>query len=81
MFRIAGMKILLIEDDMDLGNGIRIALTDQGMEVTWVRQLADAQRQLEQRGFDLLLLDLGLPDGDGMSLVASLRRGRSACRS
>ncbi len=70
------MKILLIEDDMDLGNGIRIALTDQGMEVTWVRQLADAQRQLEQRGFDLLLLDLGLPDGDGMSLVASLRRGR-----
>ncbi|SFF74042.1 two-component system, OmpR family, response regulator QseB [Duganella sp. CF458] len=70
------MKILLIEDDMDLGNGIRIALTDQGMDVTWVRQLADAQRQLEQRGFDLLLLDLGLPDGNGMDLVASLRRGR-----
>jgi len=73
---MAGMKILLIEDDMDLGNGIRIALADQGMDVTWVRQLADAQRQLEQRGFDLLLLDLGLPDGDGMELVAGLRRGR-----
>jgi len=70
------MKILLIEDDMDLGNGIRIALADQGMDVMWVRQLADAQRQLEQRGFDLLLLDLGLPDGNGMDLVASLRRGR-----
>ncbi|WP_028101250.1 response regulator [Pseudoduganella violaceinigra] len=68
------MKILLIEDDMDLGNGIRIALADQGMDVTWVRQLADAQRQLEQRGFDLLLLDLGLPDGDGMGLLAGLRR-------
>lgn len=73
---MAGMKILLIEDDMDLGNGIRIALADQGMDVMWVRQLADAQRQLEQRGFDLLLLDLGLPDGNGMDLVASLRRGR-----
>jgi len=73
---MASMKILLIEDDMDLGNGIRIALADQGMDVMWVRQLADAQRQLEQRGFDLLLLDLGLPDGNGMDLVASLRRGR-----
>ena len=73
---MAGMKILLIEDDMDLGNGIRIALTDKGMDVTWVRQLADAQNQLEQRGFDLLLLDLGLPDGDGMGLLASLRRKR-----
>lgn len=73
---MSGMKILLIEDDMDLGNGIRIALADQGMDVMWVRQLADAQRQLELRGFDLLLLDLGLPDGNGMDLVASLRRGR-----
>jgi two-component system, OmpR family, response regulator QseB len=73
---MAGMKILLIEDDMDLGNGIRIALADQGMDVTWVRQLADAQRQVELRGFDLLLLDLGLPDGNGMELVAGLRRGR-----
>ncbi len=73
---MAGMKILLIEDDMDLGNGIRIALTDKGMDVTWVRQLADAQSQLEQRGFDLLLLDLGLPDGDGIGLLAGLRRKR-----
>lgn len=73
---MACMKILLIEDDMDLGNGIRIALADQGMDVTWVRQLADAQRQVAQRGFDLLLLDLGLPDGDGMSLLAVLRRER-----
>ncbi|WP_374583694.1 response regulator [Pseudoduganella sp.] len=70
------MKILLIEDDMDLGNGIRIALADQGMDVTWVRQLGEAQRQVGQRGFDLLLLDLGLPDGDGMSLLAALRRER-----
>jgi len=76
MLKMAGMKILLIEDDMDLGNGIRIALTDKGMDVTWVRQLADAQSQLEQRGFDLLLLDLGLPDGDGMGLLAGLRRKR-----
>lgn len=68
------MNILLIEDDMDLGNGVRIVLADQGMHVVWVRQLADAERHLDHGGFDLILLDLGLPDGDGMHLLARIRR-------
>lgn len=68
------MKILLIEDDLDLGNGIRIALADQGMEVVWVRSQTDATRFLDTRICDLVLLDLGLPDGDGMHLLARLRR-------
>ncbi len=72
------MKILLIEDDLDLGNGVRIALSDRGMEVVWVRTLDDAGRALEQAGCDLVLLDLGLPDGDGMQLLARLRREKSA---
>jgi two-component system response regulator QseB len=70
------MKILLIEDDLDLGNGVRIALADQGMDVVWTRQLEDAARQLEAGGCDLVLLDLGLPDGDGISLLSRLRRER-----
>jgi two-component system response regulator QseB len=72
------MDILLIEDDLDLGNGIRIALLDSGMDVTWVRRLQDAQRQLDQSAHDLVLLDLGLPDGDGLQLVQRLRRDRRA---
>ena len=32
------MNILLVEDDLDLGNGVRIALQDQGMAVVWVRR-------------------------------------------
>ncbi len=71
------MKILLIEDDLDLGNGVRIALSEQGMEVVWVRTLEDAVRNLDQGGCDLVLLDLGLPDGDGLQLLARLRRGRA----
>lgn len=70
------MKILLIEDDMDLGNGVRIVLSDQGMEVVWVRQLSDASRHLASDVFDLILLDLGLPDGDGMHLLARIRRDK-----
>ncbi|NVM77682.1 two-component system response regulator QseB [Duganella sp. SG902] len=70
------MKILLIEDDLDLGNGVRIALSEQGMTVVWVRTLADATRCLEHDGCDLVLLDLGLPDGDGLRLLSQLRRSR-----
>lgn len=70
------MKILLIEDDLDLGNGVRIALADQGMEAIWVRTLDDARRQLDTNGCDLVLLDLGLPDGDGLSLLSHIRRVR-----
>jgi len=71
------MKILLIEDDLDLGNGVRIALSGQGMDVVWVRSLEDATRSLEHDGCDLVLLDLGLPDGDGLQLLARLRQGRA----
>ena len=68
------MKILVIEDDLDLGNGVRIALSDQGMDVVWVRQLDDALRHLAEDTTDLVLLDLGLPDGDGMQLLTRIRR-------
>ncbi|MBK5143908.1 response regulator [Budviciaceae bacterium BWR-B9] len=70
------MKILLVEDDLDLGNGVRIALSDQGMEVVWLRQLSATLRYLETNLCDLVLLDLGLPDGDGLSLLTWLQRKR-----
>ena len=67
------MNVLLVEDDMNLGNGLRIALGDLGMQVVWVRRLEDAARAVDAGGCDLMLLDLGLPDGDGMSLLSQLR--------
>jgi two-component system response regulator QseB len=70
------MKILLIEDDLELGNGVRIALEDQGLQVTWVRRLGDALHAVDTQACDLVLLDLGLPDGDGLALLARLRRER-----
>jgi two-component system response regulator QseB len=67
------VNVLLVEDDMELGNGLRIALGDQGMQVVWVRRLEDATRVVEAGACDLMVLDLGLPDGDGMSLLSRLR--------
>jgi two-component system response regulator QseB len=68
------MNLLLVEDDLELGNGVRIALEDQGLAVLWVRRLGDAVQALDSRPFDLVLLDLGLPDGDGLTLLTRLRR-------
>ncbi len=70
------MKLLLVEDDLDLGNGVRLALQDQRFDVTWVRRIAEARPLLDQGACDLLVLDLGLPDGDGLSLLARVRRER-----
>ena len=70
------MNILLIEDDIELGNGVRIALEDQGMQVTWVRRLQEAVHALETATCDLVLLDLGLPDGSGLTLLSRMRRDK-----
>ncbi|QPF75516.1 response regulator transcription factor [Roseateles sp. DAIF2] len=68
------MKLLLVEDDLDLGNGVRIALGDQGVNVVWVRRLTDALLAIEDEALDMVLLDLGLPDGDGLALLRRLRK-------
>ncbi|WP_196723706.1 response regulator [Providencia rettgeri] len=59
------MNILLVEDDLQLGKALCRGLELAGFSPCWVRLLADAKLQLASRNFDLMLLDLGLPDGDG----------------
>jgi two-component system, OmpR family, response regulator QseB len=70
------MNILLVEDDPELGSGVRTALVDQGFTVVWVRRLDEATHELEDDRIDLVLLDLGLPDGDGLALLKRLRQDR-----
>jgi two-component system, OmpR family, response regulator QseB len=70
------MDILLVEDDLELGSGVRTALADQGFAVIWVRRIAEANQQLERQASDVVILDLGLPDGDGLDLLKQMRRNR-----
>ncbi len=67
------MKICLIEDDLELGRALQCALQDAGQDVMWLRRVADARHWLGEVEFDAILLDLGLPDGNGLDLLRHLR--------
>lgn len=66
------MYLLLVEDDLALGTALLKLLASQ-YRVDWVRDLASARRHQQAAQYDLLLLDLGLPDGDGVAWLKSLR--------
>ena len=57
-----------------LGRGIRLALEGGGLRVTVCRTLAEGRRTLEDGAFDLLILDVNLPDGNGLDFLRTLRR-------
>ncbi len=67
------MRILLIEDDMVLGAAVRDQLAADGHSVDWAQRLDTAADALASAGFDLLLLDLMLPDGLGLPFLRRLR--------
>ena len=69
-------KILLLEDDAALGSGIQLALQSQTMQITLCATLEQARRALGLSPFDLLILDVNLPDGSGLELLRQLRKSR-----
>lgn len=66
-------KILLVEDDPDLSGTISDYLSDEGMEVERAADGASARRRLARGGFDLVVVDLGLPDESGLDLTRHVR--------
>lgn len=68
------MRVLLAEDNPRLGGLIREGLQAEGFAVDWLDRLGDAEAALREVEYDLVVLDLGMPDGDGVDLVRSLRR-------
>lgn len=66
-------RILLVEDDDTLGMSLEMSLAGLGHEVVWARKLAPARVAAEKERPDLVILDLGLPDGDGLQLCRELR--------
>lgn len=68
------MKLLLAEDDPMIGASMLRGLKLAGFVVDWVRDGRAARAALESGGYGLLLLDLGLPQVDGVALLRELRR-------
>ena len=72
------MKLLLAEDDPMIGTSVARGLKLAGFVVDWVRDGRAARTALESGDYNLLLLDLGLPVLDGVSLLKDLRRSGRA---
>ena len=66
-------RILVVEDEADIRRFVRMALEGEGIEVYEAQTLARGLIEAGTRRPDLLVLDLGLPDGDGVSLIRELR--------
>lgn len=67
------MRILLVEDDRLLGDGVKVGLTGAGFVVDWVRDGEAALAALVAESFAAVLLDLGLPRRDGLSVLSAVR--------
>ena len=68
------MRILLIEDDASLAAGLRAALSREGFAVNHVSSGAGALASVRTERPDIIVLDLGLPDMDGLQVLARLRK-------
>ena len=67
-------RILIVEDDRALGDGVRLALQHPELEAVLCRTLAQARAAMEGQAFDLAVLDVNLPDGSGLELLRQIRR-------
>ncbi len=67
------MRLLIVEDDSLLGGGLRAALSKSGFAVTWVRDGKAALELLAQEEFVAMVLDIGLPEIDGLEVLRKLR--------
>ena len=67
-------KILLLEDDAALGTGIQLALQSPQVQITLCVSLQQAREALTRNRFELLILDVNLPDGSGLELLKEVRK-------
>ena len=68
------MRVLLVEDDAMIATGLMTALRQEGHVVDWMRDGRLAAGALLSSSFDLVLLDLGLPERDGLEVLREARR-------
>lgn len=69
------MKVLIVEDQQKVGNFVERALAEQNYTVRLAGTCAAARDALAESPYDVVILDLGLPDGDGLQLLREWREG------
>lgn len=67
------MKIMMVEDNEAIIMGLEYLLSQEGYQADTARTMSQAENFLEQKEYDLVLLDIGLPDGDGFRLCSRIR--------
>ena len=67
------MRVLLVEDDLMIGESLSEALQDEAYTVDWVKDGRQAVLTLKVQPYDIILLDLGLPEIDGMGVLTAMR--------
>jgi DNA-binding response OmpR family regulator len=67
------MKVLVVEDEVRLGQFLKKGLSEHAHTVTWVPTCREANDALVETKYDLIVLDLSLPDGDGIDMVREWR--------
>lgn len=75
------MRLLIVEDEDGLASALRVGLVREGYAVDVALDAAGARDRLAFAAYDLALLDITLPDGDGLSLAAGIRDGSVECLS
>src|SRR5450631_1563194 len=68
------MRLLLVEDEVEIQSFLQRSLTEAGYQVEAVGDAKSAERMTIESTHDVLVVDLGLPDEDGLSLILRLRR-------
>ncbi|MDX2505633.1 MAG: response regulator transcription factor [Gammaproteobacteria bacterium] len=71
------MQILLVEDDLSLADGLQHALKQEGITVNHVAKGIEAIHVVQSFPPDIVILDLGLPDMDGLEVIAQLRNQKA----
>lgn len=69
------VKILIVEDQQRLGQFLKKGMSENGYTATCVQTCAEARDALCETAYDVIILDLGLPDGDGLDLLREWRHG------
>jgi DNA-binding NarL/FixJ family response regulator len=76
---LEGVNVLLVEDDPRAAKWVRLSLEDKGAKVLWATRIDQARNLIERHEPDIALLDVSLPDGNGLDLIVELRMRDNPC--